>query len=756
VQTFDVIRDTDFYRQAGQDTQKIVMQNLLGWVQKNAKDIAVKTSEAEAFAEGKQARLFEVKYSSLAPEVKRATAEFYKQNMKQDLAETKDYVSALAIAAALKKQPGFAVGGLASKLAGEVLGTPLKKSASELLQEAKALAAKNVSTTEAVAPAVQQTKTMLAPAKKAAPQPVVEAAPTPVAPAVAEPAPSFLEATKNYSFDQMNQAESLLKTQMGSQYQLDKYKADFPADYQNSLLAKMKEIAPETKPAADLPTTTVAEELPATPTKVKQGSVFDTVYETNNIDRLSEKLKNKFFNKVSKEADLNTIAGRKKGELREDFINRRKETIAAVKDIRVEAFNALKQLPQMGSISDDAIAVAQGDYRMMKKREVNLADPADINEFASFATGYQKRLDALREKYKDRPPERLYHGTTTERTPAKITRGFLDPQTIQNKQHHELNVGATSFTRDLRLNYYNPEFGGPNVKNISYTDIPYADYLFRRVDMPLSAYEKELGKDFNYMAQAITGSPDIARPLGLPRSLIFRETEDAFLESEKLKMKTDTKQKSTGEDLKSFLKGTKPEETSIQRKYAVIESEKRNQSLYISNISKKLFDIDKKQTKTPSDVYSVYQEIKRLFKNEFRHTGTENTIKQGGLGSFKSSQTTDRRLEELVKDKDIVYSIDTVKKYLKEVGSDEKAEVLEELGKNLRVLKKVKDVDAPIKEQEQLLKERTEAVNAVRRLVGGEERVPKKLEGAEGPASQYPKNVKRLGLAKGGLASRRA
>jgi len=55
-----------------------------------------------------------------------------------------------------------------------------------------------------------------------------------------------------------------------------------------------------------------------------------------------------------------------------------------------------------------------------------------------------------------------------------------------------------------------------------------------------------------------------------------------------------------------------------------------------------------------------------------------------------------------------------------------------------------------------LLKERTEAVNAVRRLVGGEERVPKKLEGAEGPASQYPKNVKRLGLAKGGLASRRA
>jgi hypothetical protein len=783
VRLFDETRNTDFYKQGSQDNQKIAIQNLLRYVQTNAKQFALDTSIAESLKENQkqlkvweqaaaqarangqepperprdiQARIFEVKYGALAPEVKRATAEFYKQNTKKDLAETKDYMVALGMAEALKKQPEFAAGGFASKLAGNVLGTTLKKSASELLQEAKALAAKNVPTTEAVTPAVQQTKTMLAaPAKKAAPQLVTEAAPTPAAPAVAEPAPSFLEATKDYSFDQMNQAESLLKTQMGSQYQLDKYKADFPQEYQTSLLAKMKEIAPETKPAPDLPTTTVAEELPPTPTKIKQGSVFDTVYELHNQYILGDKERNKLFNKVSKEADLNTIAGRKKGEPSEDFINRRKETIAALKDIRVEAFNALKQLPEMGSISDDAIAVAQGDYRMMKKREVDLTNPADINEFASFAANYQKRLDALREKYKDRPPERLYHGTTTERTPAKIARGFFDPQTKQNKEHAELNVGATSFTRDLRLNYYSPEFGGKNVKNISYTDIPYADYLFRRVDMPLSAYEKELGKDFNYMAQAITGSPDIARPLGLPRSLIFRETEDAFLESEKLKMKTDTKFKDANEDLKSFLKGTKPEETSIQRKYAVIESEKRKQSLYISNISKKLFDIDKKQTKTPSDVYSVYQEIKRLFKNEFRHTGTENTIKQGGLGSFKSNQTTDRRLEELVKDKDITYSIDTVKKYLKEVGSDEKAEVLDELSKNLKVLKKVKDVDAPIKEQEQLLKERTEAVNAVRRLVGGEERVPKKLEGAEGPASQYPKNVKRLGLARGGLASRR-
>jgi hypothetical protein len=327
VQTFDVVKDTDFYKQGSQDTQKIIMQNLLGWVQKNAKDIAVKTSQAEAFAEGKQARIFEVKYSALAPEVKRATAEFYKQNMKQDLAETKDYVSALAIAAALKKQPGFATGGLASKVAGEVVGTTLKKSASELLQEAKTLAAKNVPTTEAVAPAVQQTKTMLAaPAKKAAPQLVTEAAPTPVASAVAEPAPSFLEATKDYSFDQMNQAESLLKTQMGSQYQLDKYKADFPADYQNSLLAKMKEVSTETPSA--LPTTTLSkEELQKADDALL---AEDTAKKSLDISTVETLNKPKFA--VTPE--------------------RMRATVSRIKEIRTDDFNTLRQLPELRSISD--------------------------------------------------------------------------------------------------------------------------------------------------------------------------------------------------------------------------------------------------------------------------------------------------------------------------------------------------------------------------------------------------------------------
>jgi hypothetical protein len=650
-----------------------------------------------------------VKYSALAPEVKRATAEFYKQNMKQDLAETKDYVSALAIAAALKKQPGFAVGGLSSRIAGDVLGTTLKKSASELLQEAKALAAKNVATTEAVAPAVQQTKTMLAPAKKAAPQPVVEAAPTPVAPAVAEPAPSFLEATKNYSFEQMNQAESLLKTQMGSQYQLDKYKADFPADYQNSLLAKMKEISTETPSA--LPTTTLSKE---------------------ELQKADDALLAE--DTAKKSIDISTTPTLNKGKFDIDS-DRMKQTISRIKEIRTDDFNTLRQLPELKSISDDAIAVAQGDYRMMKKREVNFF--TDIEEFASFATGYQKRLDALREQYKDRSPIKLYHGTTTERTPEKLKRGFFDPQGIDDKKHMELDIGATSFTRDLRLNYSEYEFGGGEVKNVSFTELPFADYLFRRVDMPLKSYFK---KDMDVYAQAITGSPNIARPLGLPRSLGYKETEDAFIESEKLVIKQD--------------KETMQKSFDLFKKQADVSSKLQNRLETIANKYETITGTGKEQTMLANESYKT---IKQLFLNEFRHTGGKTALKEGMIPSFESNQTTIKRLVFLNKELqfDMQDLMAKTAKSLQQTGATDKAEALLELRKNLREIAKPGPSSKNKEVEIESVKKMTEAANAIRRLVGGEERVIQKLEGAEGPASQYPKNVKRLGLAKGGLASRR-
>jgi hypothetical protein len=269
IDTFNVLKETDFYKQAGPDVKKIAMQNLLTWAQTNAKEIASKQSEADAFNRGEQARLFEIKYSKLAPEVKRATTEFYKQNMKKDLAETKDYVAALSIAAALKKIPEFAGGGLAAQMAGALIGKSAAKVAKKSITESADDLLKKVTdmATKAgveVAPAMKQTDELLkAPAaplvtKKKTPALAPELqqiqdtlpanAPSAITPeqtqqmtdivnesaqSIKAPASrgNFADEINKYSSDQLNQAESLLKTSMGSQYKLDKFKADTPDEY---------------------------------------------------------------------------------------------------------------------------------------------------------------------------------------------------------------------------------------------------------------------------------------------------------------------------------------------------------------------------------------------------------------------------------------------------------------------------------------------------------------------------------------------
>ena len=60
-----------------------------------------------------------------------------------------------------------------------------------------------------------------------------------------EPEIDYLAEYAKYTPEQLQQAESLLKTSMGSQYKLDKLKAESPKDYDKSLLVKLKEVAPE-------------------------------------------------------------------------------------------------------------------------------------------------------------------------------------------------------------------------------------------------------------------------------------------------------------------------------------------------------------------------------------------------------------------------------------------------------------------------------------------------------------------------------
>jgi len=413
----------------------------------------------------------------------------------------------------------------------------------------------------------------------------------------------------------------------------------------------------------------------------------------------------------------------------------RKSTLSSIKVLRQESFAAVKDAPEFAGIDPSAIAVAQGEYRAKVGREFNADNPTDVAEFASFAKDYQKKLEDLREQYKDMPPKILIHGTETERTPAKVKRGFFDPQTIESKKHMELDVGATSFTSDLRLNYRNEPFGGPVVKNISYTEIPYADYIFRKVDMPLEAYTK---KDMNTIARVITGDPTVARPLALPRNLGYKETEDAFVESEKLKIQTDF--------------------NKIEKQYKLIEQQETNRNrltnklLDVVNRTDKdgltLIDNIKASTEKPKEVYETYTTIKGLFKNEFRHTGGAAATKAGMLPVPDSNQTFISSLSKLAKTT-TVDTIDAVSLSLERSGSKDKALALKELSKNLKTIQTIPMYvprGSTPKDIADMIATQTKAANNIRDLISNDFKIVD-------PAN--PKNTKRIGLAKGGLASRR-
>ena len=616
--TFDILKSTDFYKQAGPDVKKIAMQNLLTWAQTNAKEIATKQSEADAFNRGEQARLFEIKYSRLAPEVKRATAEFYQQNMKKNLAETKDYVSALAIAAALKKQPGFAVGGVAKQMAETLIGKGAAKVAKKSITESADDLLKKVTdmATKAgveVAPAVKQTEDLLKqqgtpiPAPTPAPklQPAQETVPSPAPAAQAEQVTDIINKSEQiankaggkaafsdinfadynkYTFEQMQEADSLLKTSLGSQYQLDQFKKTDTVGYLKSLMTKLQEIAPEAA---------------ATPPTLKDLTLVSPDLVFTPINDLQKRA-------LSRAPDFNKLP------LVSGDTYRRKEVLQNIREIRQNAFPVLvDKLDELSftkgtkPLDEDVVAVAQGEYRAAKGREVEADDTASLEDFASFASKYQDKLDALRVKYKDTPPVILYHGNRTERTPEKLARGFYNPQT-NSKSHFELNAGAISFTKDPNLNYFIEKFGGTEPKNISQVEIPYAEYEFRRVNMPINAYEKQ---DLNYLARAITGSPDVARPLSLPRSQTFKETEDAFVEADKLTVTQDI--------------------AGVSEKYGKIKA--RQTKIDSALIRLADFNAAPKKglaSKTAPNAYQAYKDIRTVF-NEIAKSSEVTSTKTG-------------------------------------------------------------------------------------------------------------------------------
>jgi hypothetical protein len=418
----------------------------------------------------------------------------------------------------------------------------------------------------------------------------------------------------------------------------------------------------------------------------------------------------------------------------------RQDTLSALKEIRTNSFDKLIEMPNVSTkIEDDVIAVAQGEYRAAKGKEVDVNDPKSVEDFISFSMPLQDKLNKLREKYKDRPPKVLYHGTEYN-AEQRATKGFFDPQTLPEEQvgHRELNVGATSFTSDARFNYANSSFGGTNPENIVQISIPYADYEFRRINMARDQYKKTAKNgDMNTIARSITGSPTVARPLGLPRSIGLRESEDAFTESEKLAVS------------RNMYETEKKTPLYTQQEDIFNNSLDRLQELKRSFLSPESLKPIKEGGLGSEEVQALkaYRLIRGLIRNEFRETGGKAASESGLKAIVDSNQTTASRLHRIarpsfVRNFDLGDFMPNVISTLEKVGSKDKAEALKVLEQQFNMLRKNDigmagtnaDMSAAVKEE-------TKAVNAIRDLVGG--------------GYKDKETKKRIGLARGGLASRR-
>lgn len=390
--------------------------------------------------------------------------------------------------------------------------------------------------------------------------------------------------------------------------------------------------------------------------------------------------------------------------------DKRKGVLFLLREERGYTFDNLIKNPQIAGLpdSEDVLAVVQGNFRKQFGKEIDPKNTEDIATVVSMSEKAQSKLDALREKYKDAPPIKLFHGRESSKggENSRYKTGYTDPQ--QHESYHaELKAGGTSFTRDLNLNVEVPSFGGPNPQQIIYTEIPYADFMFKRVNMSPEDYSN---KSLDVIAQTINGSDRVVRPLSLPRSN-FKETEEVITETDKLRPqgKGEGSQlevrsgkdfvtkaiKGDGKTQKGFLDREKREQETLEQLLSI----QKNMNL---PIDKRSVIVDgKKVTKQVSDemlANQAYTNVKSLLNN---------LMEKGELASTKSGlgQRYQYSLDVLAGEtKDIASTVypagggpfkgkketlffksllDKAQETLKASGSTEKAKLLDDINNEL-------------------------------------------------------------------------
>lgn len=511
-------------------------------------------------------RVKKMRFDKLSQDQRKVINERYaRDNNGVTLEEAKDY-KAVDKYEAMLGDLAFAKGGLVPSFAkggivGKVLGKKAVGEAAEpILETLKKKAATAVPTDDAtidaiinkelskptVSPAIDQTANMLMgkkpvlpkPAAKPLPAPTAapteQALPTPPEKIIEAPTPSepiFTAPTPSKAFadeDYIKGEEAMLE--LYSPEQLKSWKIANPEDYENNLHSftgmakglKYSEMPPppfakKTDEAAESLVDEVEYDMDGNPVSVGGKAIVkkvEPVADEYGIDPMYLS------------GDVNAITGNVS-------VNARNKAVAAIKETREDSFFKLRNNDKFATIDDDVIGVVLGDYRYSRGVELNPKDPAMLADAMKMAGQYQKRLDTLREKYKDVPPVKLFHGQGAKEDIEPIKKsGFADP-TKRDEFHSEMMVGAPSFTKDLNLGFRGTPFGGTNPQNYVVTEIPYADYVFNKINMSPDKYDR---KDMNTILRAVTGAPGVVRPVGLPRAG-FLETEDMMLEAEKLRVK---------------------------------------------------------------------------------------------------------------------------------------------------------------------------------------------------------------------------
>lgn len=511
-------------------------------------------------------RVKKMRFDKLSQDQRKVINERYaRDNNGVTLEEAKDY-KAVDKYEAMLGDLAFAKGGLVPSFAkggivGKVLGKKAVGEAAEpILETLKKKAATAVPTDDAaidaiinkelskptVSPAIDQTANMLMGKKPAPPKPAAKPVPAPTAapteqslptlpaktmdapapsePVVATPTPSKAFADEDY----IKGEEAMLE--LYSPEQLKSWKIANPEDYENTLHSftgqakglKYSEMPPQpfakkTDEAAESLVDEVEYDMDGNPVSIGGKAVVkkaEPIADEYGVDP-------KYLS-----GDANSITGNVS-------VVARNKAVAAIKETREDSFFKMRNSDKFATIDDEVLGTVLGDYRYSRGVELNPKDPEMLADAMKMAGQYQKRLDALREKYKDVPPVKLFHGQGVKEDIDPIKKsGFADP-TKRDEFHSEMMVGAPSFTKDLNLGFRGMPFGGTSPQNYVVTEIPYADYVFNKINMAPEKYDR---KDMNTILRAVTGAPGVVRPIGLPRAG-FLETEDMMLEAEKLRVK---------------------------------------------------------------------------------------------------------------------------------------------------------------------------------------------------------------------------